>query len=405
MSESQPQRRWFCPTPAWLVYASLLLTAILFLSERWRWFAFNEHKGWTVLLAVAGVGVALLLMLAWFLAALIFRRRFQFGIRTLLVLTLAVALPCSWLGVEIRRASQEHATVQAISLLGSVVFGSDVSDMRGERRLYPEKPSGVEWLRRLLGDEFFGEVIIVRFCHDGAGDPAVAIEGLKCFPRLREIDFEGHNVTDAWLLHLQMMDQVWYLSIRDTNVTDVGLRNIKQLPQLDMLWIFGGKVSDVGLNFCKEMPNLRSLAFTDSLVTDAGLECVECLPQLEYLNLANTQITDAGLVHLKGLKQLESLCLAGTKVTDAGLANIRDLTRLSILNLRNTSISDTGLKHIENLKKLIELNLSRTKITDAGIDRLRGMVFLCCLNIERTGVTANGVSTLERTLPDCGITH
>ena len=103
----KPGLRSFCPTPAWLVYALLAITAILFLSERWRWFPFNEHKGWTVLLAVAGVGVVLLLMLAWFLVALILRRRFQFGLSTLLVLTVAVALPFSWLAVEMRKAREQ----------------------------------------------------------------------------------------------------------------------------------------------------------------------------------------------------------------------------------------------------------------------------------------------------------
>jgi hypothetical protein len=53
MSASQPERRWFHPEPARPVYASLLVTGLLFLSERCRWFSFNERKGWTVLIAMA----------------------------------------------------------------------------------------------------------------------------------------------------------------------------------------------------------------------------------------------------------------------------------------------------------------------------------------------------------------
>ena len=85
--ETPEKRRWYCPTPGWLVLGSLAVTGLLFLSEKWRWFGFNEHKGWTVLIAVAGVGVVLLAMLLWLLVALVFRWRFQFSIRTLLVLT------------------------------------------------------------------------------------------------------------------------------------------------------------------------------------------------------------------------------------------------------------------------------------------------------------------------------
>ena len=41
-------------------------------------------------------------MLAWFSAGLVFRRRFQFSVRSLLVLVVVVAVPCSWMAVEIR---------------------------------------------------------------------------------------------------------------------------------------------------------------------------------------------------------------------------------------------------------------------------------------------------------------
>ena len=108
MDNATTQRRWFRLTPGRVVPILLVVELLLWLSERFHWFAFNSHKGWTVLITVSSVGVVLLLMLAWCLVALTFRRRFQFGIRTLLVLTLAVALPFSWLGVEMRRAREQR---------------------------------------------------------------------------------------------------------------------------------------------------------------------------------------------------------------------------------------------------------------------------------------------------------
>ncbi len=80
MDTPEVKGRWYRPTPAWLVLGSLAVTGLLFLSERWQWFPFNAHKGWTVLIAVAGVGVVLAVMLAvmllWWLVALVFRGRF-----------------------------------------------------------------------------------------------------------------------------------------------------------------------------------------------------------------------------------------------------------------------------------------------------------------------------------------
>ena len=80
------------------------MEGLLLLSERFQWFTFNEHKGWAVLIAVAALGVALLLMLYWFIIAKVFCWRFQFSIRSLLVLIITVAIPCSWMAVELKRA-------------------------------------------------------------------------------------------------------------------------------------------------------------------------------------------------------------------------------------------------------------------------------------------------------------
>ena len=38
-------------------------------------------------------------MLLWFLAALLFRLRFQFSLLSLLLLAVVVAVPCSWYGM------------------------------------------------------------------------------------------------------------------------------------------------------------------------------------------------------------------------------------------------------------------------------------------------------------------
>jgi hypothetical protein len=87
----KPKLRWFYPTPGRLLVVLLAVEGILLLSERWF------PKGCAVLIAIAAIGVFLVLMLLWFVVSLIFYWRFQFSIRSLLLLTVAVAIPCSWL--------------------------------------------------------------------------------------------------------------------------------------------------------------------------------------------------------------------------------------------------------------------------------------------------------------------
>lgn len=71
MTDSNPQRRWFWPTPGWLILVLLVVEGLLWLSERLQWPIW--HKGYAVLIAVASVGVAMLVMLVWFAVALVFR--------------------------------------------------------------------------------------------------------------------------------------------------------------------------------------------------------------------------------------------------------------------------------------------------------------------------------------------
>ena len=65
MATPKSQRRWFHLTPDRLVLGLLAVEVFLLLSERFQWFAFNENKGWTVLIAVGVVGVAVVVMLVW----------------------------------------------------------------------------------------------------------------------------------------------------------------------------------------------------------------------------------------------------------------------------------------------------------------------------------------------------
>ena len=99
----------------------LALEGFLLLSAWFRWFPFDQHKGYAVLITVASVGVAFLLMLLWFLAALVFGWRFQFSILSLLLLVVVVAIPCSWLATEMKAAREQREAVEAIAKAGGSV--------------------------------------------------------------------------------------------------------------------------------------------------------------------------------------------------------------------------------------------------------------------------------------------
>ncbi len=107
--------RWYRLTPDRLIVGLLAVEAALLVA---KWLGLFP-KGWAVLTAIAAVGTVLLLMFLWFLAALLFRCRFQYSLRSLMLVAVAVAIPCSWLATEAR---ERRSKITLRTLLG--IWGS-----------------------------------------------------------------------------------------------------------------------------------------------------------------------------------------------------------------------------------------------------------------------------------------
>src|SRR5208282_2656313 len=155
---TQPRTRWFRLTPDRFVLALLVVECLLWLSERFAWLGW--HKGYAVLTGVAVVGVAMMSMLALFAVALVFRRRFQFSLRSLFVLVVVVAVPCAWFAVDVKDAKEQQTATEALAacaLFSHHDWEEDFHDGVQSRR----EPPGPAWLRSLVGDEFFADVIEV----------------------------------------------------------------------------------------------------------------------------------------------------------------------------------------------------------------------------------------------------
>ncbi len=285
----KPSVRWYHLTPGHFVIALLAVEVLLWLSERFGWLAW--HKGYAVLTAVAGVGVAMLVMLGWFAVALLFHRRFQFSIRSLLVFVVFVAIPCSWLAVEMKRAEKQREVVDENRIPGGFVWYDYQCDASDVFSVHPNaRPPGPAWLRNLLGDDFFSHVRCVN-----------------------------------------------------TQVTDAGLTRLAGLPELEALELNGSTITDAGLAQISRLNQLQGLSLDSTQITDTGLAHLAERIQLHRLGLNNTKVTNAGLSHLRGLTHLQCLELDGTKITDEGLAHIAGLTQLYWLWLANTQITDGGL--------------------------------------------------------------
>jgi hypothetical protein len=359
-----PKPRWYHLTPDRCVIGLLLVVGVLSLSEWFCWFPFNEQKGWTVLIALGTVCVAVLLLLSLFIVALVFRRRFQFSIRSLLVFMLLCAVVCSWFAVRMNEAKGQREAVAAIRARGVYVE-------------YPES-SAPAWLVNSLGVEFF--------------------EGISFADCPFAFDDED-------MVYLSGLANLEVLYLVRTQVTDSGLEHLKGLANLQALSLSGTQVTDSGLEHLKGLANLRWLNLSGTQVTDSGLEHLKGLAKLQFLDLLGTQVTDSGLEHLKGLADLQRLYLSYTQVTDSGLERLKGLANLQGLDLGGTRVSDSGLDHLKGLANLQGLYLRGTQVSDSGLEHLKGLATLQLLDLRGTQVTKEGVNKLQQVLPGCEIDH
>jgi len=350
MSAAAPKVSSCRITPARVLIVLLVIESVLWLSDRLQWFAFNRHKGFTLLIAVASVGLAMLVMFLWFLGTLLTRRRLKCSIRCLLLVALVVAIPATWWAMAREASMGQREAVEQIHQAGGLVVGYDFNHPFG---FVIAPPAGPRWLRRMLGDDLFANVT--------------------------RVDLSRSEISDAGLEALKGLPHLWDLVLHDTAVTDAGLEHLKGLTHLSSLILDGTKVSDVGLRHLQ------------------GLTDLKCL------SLDRTRVTDAGLEDLKGLAHLLALHLDETKVTDTGLQHLQGLTDLEILSLRVTTVGDAGLEHLKGMRRLRKLLLAGTNVSDVGLEHLKGLTELRLLYLGGTNVTQAGAKNLQRTLPDCEI--
>jgi len=195
------------------------------------------------------------------------RRFFRYSLRTLMIV---VTVFCVWMGITAKRARDQRQAVEAVREVSGQVFYKHQWPLNS-----PSDPPGPEWLRQLMGDEYFFSVFFLNF-----GNPWV---------------------TDAELEHLK--------GFRGTNLLWLNLSNIK-LPE-------------AGLEYVKALTNLRVLNLNTTKTTDAGVAHLKGMTKLQELWLANTEITDAGLEYLRELTKLRELNLSNTQVTDEGVAKLQ----------------------------------------------------------------------------------
>ena len=220
------------------------------------------------------------------------RKRFQFRLSTLMLVTLLLAVFSAHLGARLHEAMHTRQICAELLQTGASV------DCWGLAILY------VGW-------------------HEESRQPTdddLAI--LEQLDYVTVIRVYGPRVTEEGLRHFRSLTTLQDLELLKTNITNKGLEHLAPLYRLERLSLNGSPIADEGLQQIGKLKNLEILNLDGTRVTDAGLEHLGQLKNLHTLSLKNTKITSLGLVHLKRLPKLRSVYIGGTVVTRAVVAEV-----------------------------------------------------------------------------------
>jgi hypothetical protein len=381
------------------------------------------------------------------------RRWFALSLRGMMVLVLVAGGLMGW---KARRASLQRRAVARIEYLrGEVRYEWQPRSPYGGVAPGGASPPGPAWLRGILGDEYFQEVVEVTLPNlfrrsvtaapspdapdDGPemqafheelrrdrevkealdGDQLACLEGLD---RLESLElWMPSSMRSEGLARLGRLSSLKKLTSIHTPMGTEGLAQVAGLSRLERLSLRLELSDDASLAVLERLPELKELriygrpgggtlssglipdepATTRGQVTDAWLARLGRLRSLTQLGFDDSpRITDAGLAHLRGLSRLESLDLdSSALITDSGLAHLEGLGNLKYLDFRSASgIGDEGLSHLRGLKRLERLCLSSaSKVTDAGVAHLERLENLGWIELSSASkVSDAGVESLAR---------
>jgi len=150
----------------------------------------------------------------------------------LLVIVAVVGIFVGWVGRRMHQARKQQAAADAIvNLGGEVVY--DSQKYQGGGWSERAEPSGPAWLRNLLGDDFFSDVVFVLMQDAQFNDDLML--HLADLPNLRALDLSDTQMADAELEHLKELTNLEGLDLSETQVTDAGLEHLAGLANLRRL--------------------------------------------------------------------------------------------------------------------------------------------------------------------------
>jgi hypothetical protein len=195
------------------------------------------------------------------------------------------------------------------------------------------------------------------------------------------VNFQNREFDDAALAKLASLhgDKITGLHLENTGVTDAGLHIMSKFTTLRHLTIrnylpqttgSSANVTDAGLIHLKNLNQLWTLNLSNLPITDAGLAAITDWPELMGLYLSDTKVEGHGLASMKSLSRLSILYLDGSDVREDCLKALSGATILNTLSLNRVKLTPDALPILKAIPKVERLELTGCGFLDEEIDSL-----------------------------------
>jgi len=199
-----------------------------------------------------------------------------------------------------------------------------------------------------------------------------SFEAIRLPKNLEAVQFLfAPKITDKALARLHSLRKLRRLDIDCREVTDAGLLQLKDSLGMKELHLYDSAVSGTAFRDLPWIVQIEQMSWR-SVATDEGVCALGRCEKLTSLDLSKSVITDAALKSLSAHRSLQSVTLDGTAVTDQGLSHLAHLRGLEVLQLYDCdAVTDSGIAYLSGLPKLRSLAVGGTQVTGAGAKKLK----------------------------------
>ena len=160
-------------------------------------------------------------------------------------------------------------------------------------------------LVRSLGADYFGTIISAGNISEEPGDGNAWLVAAGRLRGLERLSIGGYALRGSILSHIAGLNRLRELEFEGSEITDRGLANLAKSPVYAHL-VCSGQISPTpGHQHLTRLISLEWLDLSDSAhITDEALTYVGALTNLRALVLTNCDVSDDGLLDLEGLTRL-----------------------------------------------------------------------------------------------------